>query len=51
MILKSHADLLQVVHTLHAIGSFVDYLDGRDEQGNQDGYHGNDDEQLYKREA
>src|SRR5262249_15864368 len=45
------AKLLEVVRTLDPVGSLADFLDGRQEQADQDGDDGNHDEQFNQGEA
>jgi hypothetical protein len=47
----SQSKLLEVVAALHASGSLADFLDGRQEQTNEDGNDSDDDQQLNKCEA
>jgi hypothetical protein len=51
VVVKRDSDLFEVVAALGATGGLTRRLDGRQEQGDQNGDDGNHDEQLNQREA
>src|SRR5262249_48968017 len=51
VLMCSEAELLQVVGTLGAAGGLTKFLDGRQEQADEDGDDGDDHQQLDQREA
>ena len=51
VVMKGQADLLEIVLTLSASGSFSCLLNGRQQQSNQDCYDGDHDKQFNQRES
>ena len=50
VVVRGQGDLVQVVRTADAVGGLADFLDGGQEQPDQDADDGDDDQQLDQRE-
>jgi hypothetical protein len=51
VVVKSYANLLEIVSTLHPIGCLADFLHRRNQQANQNSNDGNNYQQLDKSEG
>jgi hypothetical protein len=49
--MKGDSELLQLVLALHPGRRFADFLDGREQQTDQDGNDGDDDQQFDERKG